>query len=72
MADIETKRLYLAWTDWCTEQGRDYPGTIQSFGRDLRAAISTLSTAQHRRYGELVRVYKGLTLKSMWNIREGV
>jgi len=70
--EIETKRLYLAWKDWCEEQGRDYPGTIQSFGRDLRAAITTLNTAQLRRNGEIIRVYRGLTLKSMWNIREGM
>ena len=30
--------LFLAWKGWCTEQGRDHPGTKASFGRDLKAA----------------------------------
>jgi hypothetical protein len=31
-------QLFGAWCQWCQEQGRDKPGTKQTFGRDLRAA----------------------------------
>ncbi len=35
----ETTRLYQAWTRWCERHGREHPGTAQTFGRDLRAAL---------------------------------
>src|SRR5215471_17501725 len=41
---VEINRLFEAWTDWCRTQGRDHPGTAQSFGRDLRAALPELKT----------------------------
>ena len=39
-AAIDT--VFVAWKTWCEEQGRDHPGTKQSFGRDLRAALPGL------------------------------
>jgi len=45
---VEIICLFKAWTDWCTEQGRDHPGTAQGFGRDLRTAIPTLRVFQLR------------------------
>jgi putative DNA primase/helicase len=52
--------LYAAWRQWCTEQGRDHPGTVQQFGRDLRGAVPGISIHQctdGRRY------YSGISLK---------
>jgi putative DNA primase/helicase len=45
---VEINRLFKLWREWCTEQGRDHPGTAQSFGRDLRAAIPGLKVSQPR------------------------
>jgi putative DNA primase/helicase len=39
---VEINRLFRVWTEWCAEQGRDRPGTAQTFGRDLRAAVPGL------------------------------
>jgi putative DNA primase/helicase len=45
---VETNRLFEAWTAWCKTQGRDHPGTVQTFGKDLRAALPALAIVQHR------------------------
>jgi putative DNA primase/helicase len=52
--------LYAAWRQWCAEQGRDRPGTVQSFGRDLRASVVGLSM---RQYTDGRRFYDGIKLK---------
>jgi putative DNA primase/helicase len=41
-------QLFGAWCQWCQEQGRDKPGTKQTFGRDLRAACPGLSVRPKR------------------------
>ena len=56
--------LFLAWKGWCTEQGRDHPGTKASFGRDLKAAHPELKVTQPREEGrQLRRHYQGVGLK---------
>lgn len=60
---IECDRLYAAWSIWCEEQHRDHPGTVQSFGRDLRAAVPALEIMQPREDGKRVRKYQGVGLK---------
>jgi putative DNA primase/helicase len=60
---VETKLLYGAWCEWCASQGRDHPGTLQSFGRDLRAAVPGLSTTKPRRDGERLLMYEGISLR---------
>jgi putative DNA primase/helicase len=47
-AEVECEELYLAWCNWCGTQGRDYPGTLQTFGRDIRAAVPGVKTKQPR------------------------
>ena len=34
---VASDSLFVAWKIWCAEQGRDHPGTKQSFGRDLES-----------------------------------
>ena len=61
---IGVDALYTAWSTWCTEQHRDHPGTVQAFGRDLRAAVPDLATTQPRdpETGERPRFYQGVRL----------
>lgn len=40
--------LYSTWKTWCEEHGRKYPGTSQTFGRDLRAVMPGLRRSQRR------------------------
>jgi putative DNA primase/helicase len=60
---VEINRLFRVWTEWCTEQGRDRPGTAQSFGRDLRAAVPGLKVSQPRDGDDRLRFYQGIRLK---------
>jgi putative DNA primase/helicase len=60
---VEINRLFKSWTEWCTGQGRDHPGTAQSFGRDLRAAIPGLKVSQPRDGADRLRFYQGIGLK---------
>ncbi|ADH85954.1 phage/plasmid primase, P4 family [Desulfurivibrio alkaliphilus] len=59
---VEVGLLYEAWKQWCNDHGREHPGTSQSFGRDIRAAVPGISTKQKRAGGDIIRVYEGLTL----------
>jgi putative DNA primase/helicase len=61
--DVTVSRLFDSWCEWCKAQGRDHPGTAQSFGRDLRAAIPGLKVTQPRDGDDRVRFYRGLRLK---------
>jgi len=61
--EVEPDTIFGAWSDWCARQGRDHPGTKQTFGRDLRAALPRLKTSQPREGGERLRFYQGLGLK---------
>jgi putative DNA primase/helicase len=61
---VKVDALHAAWTAWCGEQHRDHPGTVQMFGRDLRAAVPGLATTHPRdaQTGERVRYYQGVGL----------
>jgi putative DNA primase/helicase len=59
---VSCDRLYEAWQIWCGHQGRDRPGTKQSFGRDLRASLPAIETKQIRA-DSVIRIYQGITLK---------
>jgi putative DNA primase/helicase len=61
-AMVPPAALYEAWCGWCTDQGRDHPGTVQSFGRDLSAAVPGLTIKQQRDDGRMCRVYAGIKL----------
>ena len=55
--------MFDAWVAWCRENGRDHAGTVQTFGRDLRAAVAGLDIEQPRDGdGKRFRVYKGVAL----------
>ncbi|MDQ6701984.1 MAG: phage/plasmid primase, P4 family [Pseudomonadota bacterium] len=61
---ISPDRLFESWREWCTGQGRDHPGTKQTFGRDLRAACPAVKMSQTRAGDEKRhRMYQGIRLK---------
>jgi len=55
--------MFEAWRSWCTQQGRDKPGTVQSFGRDFRAAVPNLKVSQRREDEGRSRYYEGIGLR---------
>jgi len=54
--------LYAAWSQWCAANGRDHPGTVQSFGRDLAAAVPGARTRRDHIVGRFV---EGVQLASV-------
>jgi putative DNA primase/helicase len=60
---VGVSHLFDAWCEWCKAQGRDHPGTAQSFGRDLRAAIPGIKVIQPRDGEDRLRFYQGIWLK---------
>lgn len=60
---VECDRLFEAWVVWCRDNNRDHPGTVQGFGRDLRAAVPGLDVVRPRNLdGTRSRYYQGLDL----------
>lgn len=63
---VSTSELYAAWKIWCEENGHDRPGTVQTLGRNLRAAIPALRITQPKIDGvQSQRVYVGITRADM-------
>jgi putative DNA primase/helicase len=62
---VPCTKLFDAWKAWCEAQGRDHAGTVQTFGRDLRAAEPGLKIEQPREGegGKQVRKYTGIGLQ---------
>ena len=60
---VEVETLFTKWQLWCMKCGRDWPGTVQTFGRDLRAAVPGLRVSQPRDGKERNRHYEGVGLK---------
>ncbi len=60
--EVPVDALYDQWRAWCSDNGRDRPGTKQTFGRDLRAAVPGLSTRQPRDDERRARHYIGIGL----------
>lgn len=61
-AEIPVDDLYRAWRSWCTDQGRDKPGSAQIFGRDLRAVVPTIRMRRPRDGDARQRLYEGIAL----------
>ena len=62
--DVPKDRLFQAWKTWCAENGRERPGTVQTFGRNLRAVLPGLGESQPRVLGARVRYYEGICLRN--------
>ncbi|WP_420645910.1 DNA primase family protein [Yoonia vestfoldensis] len=54
--------MFAAWQSWCASNGRKEPGTVQSFGRDLRAAVNGLAVTRPGAGVMRVRHYEGIDL----------
>jgi len=59
---VPVSDLFESWKLWCKEQGRDQPGTLQVFGRDVRAAIPGIGMSRPRAGEERQRRYEGIAL----------
>jgi putative DNA primase/helicase len=63
-ACVDCDAVFVEWQKWCAKNGREYVGTKQRLGRDLRAASDNrLPKPVRRGTDERIRVYPGLKLK---------
>lgn len=61
--EVKADKLYEAWRDWNDDQGYRNVSTVQTFGRDLRAAVPALTVTRPRdAIGRRYRVYHGVGL----------
>jgi putative DNA primase/helicase len=60
---IAVAGLYSQWKTWCEDNGHK-PGTVQTFGRDLRAVVPQLRILRPRDGDTRERRYMGITLRS--------
>lgn len=60
---VPIHNVYKAYKDWCSEHGRDHAGTLSSFGKNLRAAVSSLDVVRPGSGSSRQRVYTGIGLK---------
>jgi putative DNA primase/helicase len=64
LLEVTRVDLYQKWKGWCDENGHR-AGSIDVFGRDLRAVIPALKTARPRVDGDRERRYVGVGLKGV-------
>ena len=62
IATIAPKELFEGWRFWCEDQGKEKSGSLQVFGRDLRAALPAIRMTQPNTDGERERRYSGIRL----------
>jgi putative DNA primase/helicase len=60
--EVAVNTLFTAWKSWCLDNGRDRAGTVQTFGRDLRAVIPGLQSVRPRDGDNRERRYAGIGL----------
>ena len=70
--EVECRLLFGAFQAWHAGQGSRYRGTIQTFGRDLRAAFPEISVMRQRDKDVRLRVYSGVRLQKEKNRRAAV
>lgn len=61
--EADIKVLYDAWRAWCEDQGRDYKGNVQNFGREMKAALPMLVQRQRPPSQRRHRYYEGIGLR---------
>lgn len=63
---IDRDDIFAAWRKWCEDQGRDFPGAKNTFGRQLSAAYPEVSRSQPRDGGTRLNLYTGIKLCQEW------
>ncbi len=60
---VEVSDLYREWRSWCDAHGRKEPGTEGTFGRDLRAAVSSIDKTRPRTSEGRLHFYTGIRIR---------
>ncbi|MGV9227669.1 DNA primase family protein [Streptomyces albogriseolus] len=59
---VSVALIYDEWRRWCEDGGREHPGTRETFGRNLLAAVPGLKRSRPWVNGVRVPTYVGVTL----------
>lgn len=59
----EPQPVFEAWRSWCARNGRQHVGTLQTFAKDLRAALAGVDMKKVGGRGQQRRVWVGVRLK---------
>jgi putative DNA primase/helicase len=60
---IAVEELFVAWSQWCGNEGRSHSGTKATFGRDLRAAFPEIKKRRRNIDGQRPYYYEGIVPK---------
>jgi putative DNA primase/helicase len=60
--EVPVADLFAVWKAWCEDNGHNRPGTVQTFGRDLRAVAPQVRRIQPRNGEDRVPSYVGIAL----------
>jgi putative DNA primase/helicase len=60
--EVAVADLFAAWREWCEDSGHK-AGSVQTFGRDLRAVIPAIRISQPRTDGGRERHFQGVQLR---------
>lgn len=61
--EVSIPELYEAWRTWCEDNGRERPGSAQTFGRSVIAVVPQVVVVRPRVDGRQVKHYAGIALK---------
>jgi len=62
-AEVLLETFFDAWKKWCKDNGRDYPGTVQNFVRDLRTSNPRVKTIRKSYCGRRTRFVQDIALR---------
>jgi len=62
--EMPVDTLFLYWKSWCERENRNYPGTKETFCRDIHAAVPHVSKVRKREGEARPYYYRGIGLKS--------
>lgn len=67
LAKVSVAALFEAWQSWCSSMGHSHSGTIQSFGKSLRAAFPEIEMMRPQDALSRERYYTGIALVPFTN-----
>jgi putative DNA primase/helicase len=68
--EVSVAEMFAAWNLWCFDNGRDHPGTVQTFGRDLMTVAPGVHVKQVTRGDTRIRLHVGMSLRPQTDNRE--
>lgn len=61
-AEEKVKDLYASWQSWCQKSGREHPGDLQGFSKNLKACLGSVKTKDRMEKRVRYRVFTGIQL----------